>query len=45
MKKRLLYEKGIDLILIPCWWDGTLEGYENINKRKNKIEKNRKNKR
>ena len=29
-KKQLAQSKGITLITVPCWWDGTIERYVHI---------------
>lgn len=30
MKKEIVHKKGIDLVVVPCWWSGDKERYERI---------------
>lgn len=30
IKKQLVTQAGISLILVPCWWDGAVNRYFNI---------------
>jgi hypothetical protein len=27
MKRDIVLQKGISLVAVPCWWDGTVERY------------------
>jgi hypothetical protein len=40
IKNERLRKEQNTLVIIPCWWDGKLERYNNNNKKQNKTKKN-----